>query len=254
MTVGGLTFLDEFNEKPVGERRERKQSQEESTWRGVSQLPVYDVKHYEDRTVSHRFIELGRVAREEVHPCKYEGPGNIGRNPHDFRIEQVADTDEQSSERNWNYNSIQYPEVGDICSPPAVEVKCGKYPDGTPVAGKPADPKARTVPELYDFEWIAEVENRIIEQAMAQSCTNKRSKYHIIDQAVEVFLRLAFRSEDFPHDVKPDNESRKKTETVPSDGDGPQGQQYRADIPGDVCEDFHRYRFRGKFVIVSRKY
>ena len=161
-----------------------------------------DVEHQdEQQQIGDGLVELCRVARLCAHRCwvgidKVEAPGHGGDIADDFRVHQVAQTDEAGGDACGNGNVVEHLPDGHLI---AAHIK----PQGEHQAQRAAMRSQALIArhlevpvvvacELYGQQHLNEATHRgeiilgLVEDAVSQSCTHKDADKTVEEQRVEL--------------------------------------------------------------------
>ena len=158
---------------PEPEDGDEEEAEQEPWRRSGFQPGVEPIQPHEDRSAGDRFVELCGMSRCTVDPVEDDGPGNIGGDSENLRVEEVPESDQQSAECDDNDHPIEQPQIRLIGVAPGVdEQRCQSADRGT-VAGEPA------FPHHQDLVRMAEEVPRIVEEAMAEARAGDNADQHV---------------------------------------------------------------------------
>ena len=153
------------------------------------------VKHVsgnEKYEIANGFIELAGMAWQHVDALEDESPRHVGRFADDFRVHQVAQTDEHGTGWSGDGNVVQY--THDIQFRfPDVKPKGKHQAYRTAVAGQSGvtgeRPTVGRLPHGQDhFQGVGEEVARFVEQAVPQTGAYEDAHETIEEQRVEQFV------------------------------------------------------------------
>lgn len=159
-------------------------------------LRIFMVKHVsgnEKYEIANGFIELAGMAWQHVDALEDESPRHVGRFADDFRVHQVAQTDEHGTGWSGDGNVVQY--THDIQFRfPDVKPKGKHQAYRTAVAGQSGvtgeRPTVGRLPHGQDhFQGVGEEVARFVEQAVPQTGAYEDAHETIEEQRVEQFGR-----------------------------------------------------------------
>lgn len=158
-------------------------------------LRIFMVKHVsgnEKYEIANGFIELAGMAWQHVDALEDESPRHVGRFADDFRVHQVAQTDEHGTGWSGDGNVVQY--THDIQFRfPDVKPKGKHQAYRTAVAGQSGvtgeRPTVGRLPHGQDhFQGVGEEVARFVEQAVPQTGAYEDAHETIEEQRVEQFV------------------------------------------------------------------
>lgn len=159
-----------------------------------------------------------------VQPGEDDCPRHGAWAPDDLRVEEVPDPDAGGGHRCGYCHPIQQPKH---VSPRASSEKPHREgdPQNAPVA------REATAPDRQDFERVAEVVCRLVQQTVSQARADDRACHHIAQQAAGLLSRAPrlFEAPD-PGSICGKNAGSEQ-QTVPADLDQSDVQQDGVDVP-----------------------
>jgi hypothetical protein len=96
------------------------------------------------------------------------------------------------------------------------------------------------LPDLEDFQRVAEVVLGFVEDHMGQTGTDDGAEEEVGEQFVQLLGRIPLTTEDPVHDLIPDQKTGRKEDAIPVDGQWTELQQDRVKIPVKHCASIDR--------------
>ncbi len=171
--IRGLSFFDEFDQKPEPEDGDEEEAEQKPSRRSGFEPDVESIQPHEDRSVGDRFVELCGMSRCIVDPVEDDGPRDIGGDSENLRVEEVPESDQQSGECDDNDHPIEQPQIRLIGVASGLDEQCCQNADRATVAGESA------FPHHQNLVRIAEEVSRIVEEAMTEACARDNADHHI---------------------------------------------------------------------------
>ena len=188
--VRRLAFFDEFDQKPKPEGGDEEEAEQKTAWRSGFELDVESIQPHEDRSVGDRLVELCGMSLCIVDLVENDGPGDIGGDSENLRVEEITESDQQSGEGDDNDHPIEQPQIRLIGVASGVDEQRCQNADRATVAGEPA------FPHHEHLVRIAEVVSRVVEEAMPQACARDRADHHVRQERCEIGFRLPLSLEE----------------------------------------------------------
>lgn len=162
-----------------------------------------------------------------VDTLEYHAPGGAGGYADDLRIDEVCDANEASAQRRRYGHAVDKPEIVQPRGFTDKPDQRQQETQTTPVT------RQSSLPDLEDFQGVAQVELGIVEQAVGQAGADDDAKHHIWEQTLQFTGCATLPNVDALHDLEPEQKHRGKQKAVPVNSENSKGKQDRVGVPVD---------------------
>ena len=188
-----LVLLGVFDEDAAREDEREAEPEEEARAHAGGAAAVEPPADDEEEGVAQGLVELSGMAREQVHPLEYEGPGHVRGAADDLAVHQVAQADGCGADGGDDGDVVQDHEVGQ----PRL---AHEEPQGDDEAQRAAVAGqalvAREVPAARGvgaegeehLQRMGQVVGRLVEEAVAQTGADEDAQEAVEEEGLELLL------------------------------------------------------------------
>ena len=227
-----LRLLDELDEETHSEASDEECSDKESSVELVKPVPVHQYLEDTQQEVAEGLIKLCRMLWLRLTTkLEDESPWKICDISVDFRIEEIAETDECSGEAYGNRKMVKNPYEIEIISTSVMSCKpphCNEQRDSAAMTGESAFPWHEYLPEPLP---AAEIIVRLIEEAMAQTGTDDSTDQKSIKKRIKKSLGNSFPLEEPLEDEPSKDETRDEKQRIPPERNRSDAEYLRIYMP-----------------------
>lgn len=241
-----LLFFDELDEETHTEKGDEPPTKEAAVVKLAVLFAINNVANNKDDEIAESLIELRGMLRHSLAVAlKDEAPRQRGLDTVDFGVEEVAQTDEGTTQGHHDNKTVKKPpEVHLVFA--AIDPKREENCDGgamaceTLIASELARLEIKWEEYLGPMLGCAEIA-RLIEETVSEACAYEDSDKHPQHQGIEIAGSDLLAGEHLIKDVIAQQESKEESQRIVSQPEIADMEHYGIDIPIDEIEQHNVY-------------
>jgi len=227
-----LRLLDEFDEESHSKEDDEEESEDFASLHLLDSVFIAPHQEETQQDIAECLIQLCRMLRESfASELEYESPWEVSHVTVYLRVEEVAKTDQRTCKAYRDDEPVHDPEEVEVVflaitvrEPPHSEEE--RYRSA--VARESSFPRHEYLEEALP---TAKVVVRLIEEAMAEACTDDGCDQKRVEKRVEESLRDLFPVEETLEDEPAEDESADEKYGVPAQCESAETEYLRVHVP-----------------------